>query len=125
MTRLTLPLEAKSSGLRFYVVTFGPRAKPRLSYVVMAQSSSEVWDREAFLAEPGERMEVLPADSEPFPVMVARNEWEGVNLRDAAIEAQWIAADLAYLAGQKQRDAERVRIAHEQDLQHLRCIGGL
>jgi hypothetical protein len=102
MTPLTLPLQAKSCGMRFYVVTFGPRAKPRLSYVVMARTSSEAWDKEVCMREPGERMEVLPADSEPFPVMVARNEWE-------CKELEAVAADLRYLATQAVREKQRLQ----------------
>lgn len=45
---------------------------------------------------------VLPADSEPFPVMVARNEWE-------CSELAAVAADLRYLATQKLRDKQRLQ----------------
>jgi hypothetical protein len=38
-------------------------------------------------------------------------------------EQELLEADLAYLEGQARRDAERVRVAHEADLQDLRAKG--
>jgi hypothetical protein len=38
-------------------------------------------------------------------------------------EQELLEADVAYLEGQARRDAERVRVAHEADLQDLRAKG--
>lgn len=40
-------------------------------------------------------------------------------------EADLIDADLRYLASQQQREADRVRFLHEQEINTLRARGGL
>jgi len=40
-------------------------------------------------------------------------------------EAELLQADLDYLAGQRRRYAERLRIAHEEDVQQIWIRGGL
>lgn len=89
MSRLpTFPLQAKADGLRFYVVTFGPSSAPRQSFVDMARSSADAWDYWLPFRQENERLDIQPADREPLPVQLVRNEWE-------CQEMAAVAADLA------------------------------
>lgn len=40
-------------------------------------------------------------------------------------ERDLILADLAYLAGQKAREARRIALLHEEELNRLRAVGGV
>lgn len=82
------PLEAAAKGLKFYVVNIGERGNPRLSFTVMARSSSEAQEQHECLAEVEERVEALPVDDAgkvvTFPRLVAQNALECAELRDVA-----------------------------------------
>jgi hypothetical protein len=90
--------------MRGYVVQVKRGAAIRLTFDVFGTDSCTVTAQHADLLEEGEKLEVTPR----------RRGFE---------EAELVAADMDYLAGQKRRDAERVRIAAEQEAAIFRARG--
>lgn len=82
--------------------------------------SITVAQRHEDLAESGQFVRVSPLKADPFPIAAARHAVAQVELSE---EAERIAADLHYLNTQEQRERERIRIAHQMDVDAMRRAG--
>lgn len=97
---------ARHEQLRPFLVAIKCGENVRSIFEVMAASSFDAWEDHACLLQEGEKLEITPR-------------------LGMFSEADLEEADLAYLRNQQQRDARRLHSAIEQQVDHLRTLGGL